>query len=104
MSWPLAAFLPVIWDRTRKAARHTEPDTLPPHTTIGDAPSYAFDMFTRGGKAAIRELLKESRPLRQFMAASTPKKAWTKATGLMLFRVEGGLVVPRLKWDEGHEN
>ncbi len=103
MSWPLAAFLPIVWQRARKAAHHEEPDTMPPHCMVGDAPSYALDAYTRSGKAAIRELLRSSKQLRQFLSANAPEKAWPRIASVMLFRVEGGLMTNRLRWHEGNE-
>lgn len=103
MSWPLAAFLPIVWHRARKAARHGEPDTMPPHCMVGDAPSYALDAYTRSGKAAIRELLGTSKQFRQFLSDNAPEKGWPKIAAVMLFRVEGGLMSNRLRWHEGNE-
>ena len=101
MSWPLAAFLPLIWHRARGATREIESDTMPPCSMIGDAPSYALDTFTRGGKTAIRELVKSSTPLRHYLTPHAPQARWPAIVALMLFRVEGGLMANRLRWKEG---
>lgn len=103
MSWPLAAFLPVVWYQSRRAARHAEPDAMPLQEMIGDAPSYALDAYTRPGKAAIRKLTESSDRLSRHLSRHAPVTAWTKITSVMLFRIEGGLLSPRLRWDEGNE-
>lgn len=101
MSWPLAAFLPLVWLQTQGAAQQVISDAFPPRTMIEDAPSYALDTYTRSGKAAIRELLKTSKPLGRFLTPHASEKVWPKIVAVMLFRVEGGLMSNRLRWTEG---
>lgn len=101
MSWPLAAFTPLVWLQYQNMPQRCEPDPLPSDTMIDDAPSYALDAYTRSGKAAIRELLRTSMPLRRYLSAHAPEKVWPKIAAVMLFRVEGGLMSNRLRWPEG---
>lgn len=101
MSWPLAAFLPLVWLQMQGTAQELISDPLPPHTMIGDAPSYSLDTYTRSGKAAIRELLKTSKPLGRFLTPHASEKVWPKIVAVMLFRVEGGLMSNRFRWTEG---
>jgi len=101
MSWPLAAFMPLVWLRFQNTVRRCEPDPLQSDTMIDDAPSYALDAYTRSGKAAIRELLRTSIRLRRFLSAHAPEKTWPKIAAVVLFRVEGGLMSNRLRWTEG---
>ena len=103
MSWPLAAYLPLVWLQMRGAVQPLFSDPFPPHSMIGDAPSYSLDAYTRSGKAAIREILSTSKPVRQFLNANAPEKAWPKIAAMMLFRVEGGLMSNRLRWAVGDQ-
>ena len=50
---PLCNFLPVLGSLLPPASHELTDDVLPPERMIGEAPSWAFDIFTREGRGAI---------------------------------------------------
>lgn len=103
MSWPLAAFLPAAWLRSQNEDRMIRSDLLSPSACLESVPSYALDTYTRSGKAAIRQLLQTSAPLRSFLGLHAPEQGWPKIVAVMLFRIEGGLMANRLRWPSGEQ-
>ena len=103
MSWPLAAFLPAVWLRSQNEDVQIQSDLLPPSACLESVPSYALDTYTRSGKAAIRQLLQTSAPLRSFLGLHAPEQDWPKIVAVMLFRIEGGLMTNRLRWPSGEQ-
>jgi len=101
--YPMAIFVPILAKMARKAALHEKIDPIPPREMIGDLPAYVFDAYTRTGKAAVARLLIESESLKQFLKTHAVEKQWRRIVGQLLFRVEGGLLVPRLRWHLGDE-
>lgn len=102
-NYPMAIFIPILAKAAQRAARHGEPDPTPATVNIGDLPAYVFDAYTRPGKAAIRQWIEESEPLRRYLKPHSSEKHWSKIIGLLLFRIEGGLLLPRLRWCLGDE-
>jgi len=97
---PLCNFLPILGSLLPPPPRNLTDDALPPERMIGDAPCWAFDIFTREGRAAIQRLL----------ARDSASSRWTKHVpgdkrveflGNIIFAVEGGLLKSRLDWSMG---
>jgi len=75
-----------------------EADEIPPELMINGTPGWAFDLYTREGRAVYaRFLAADSRSaawLRRYVAASRR----VAVLGHCVFRVEGGLVDRRVHW------
>lgn len=102
-NYPMAIFVPILTMAKPGAAQTGAPDPIPPSEMIGDLPSYVFDTYTRLGKAAIAALLIESEPVMRFLKTHAADRRGRRIVGQLLFRVEGGLLVPRLRWPLGDE-
>ncbi len=98
----MPVFFPLVWQNLQRAAWHIEPDDIPEAEMIEGVPSYAFDMFTREGKAAFRPFLHACKPLPEFLADCDVAKArWAHDLGRLIFRAEGGLLSRRMSWNLG---
>lgn len=77
-------------------------DTLSPVAWAGDVPTFAFDQYVRGGKAAIRSYVARSTAWAAFAEeAGIARSAWIVAAGELLFRADGARVTNRRAWDIG---
>jgi hypothetical protein len=76
-------------------------DPLPSETMIGDVPSWAFDLFTREGRKAMRQFLEGTSDTARWVRAHIPAERHVKFLGSVVFRIEGGLVRARLRWPTG---
>jgi hypothetical protein len=73
-------------------------DPLPPETLIGEVPSWAFDMYTREGRAALQAFLQGTSETARWVRANVPVQRRVSFLGTVVFRIEGGLVRSRLHW------
>lgn len=78
-------------------------DDFPPEVMIGDVPSWAFDMFTREGRAAFVRFLKTDCESARWIRAHIAPPRQVDFLGGIVFRVEGGLLKDRLRWPIGDE-
>ena len=77
-------------------------DTLSPVVWAGDVPTFAFDQYVRGGKAAIRSYVARSTAWAAFAEeAGIARSAWIAAAGELLFRADGARVTNRRAWATG---
>jgi hypothetical protein len=81
-----------------RQATQLESDELPPEEMIGDVPSWAVDLHSREGRAALARFL-ESDPLAaRWVRRSIRPARRVSFLGQIVFRVEDGLVVNRMPW------
>lgn len=94
--WPLSIITPLCWQavQTQPKPLYVWLDPIPVVDDYRGMPLYACDMFTRIGKACIRDLQKTIRPLKHYS---------TEQIGLGVFYVEGGRLdkVLTSEWLEG---
>lgn len=81
----------------------TANDPLPPSDLIGALPSYALDMFTREGRAALARVLSEDVGISEWIKRMTPSAGRVEFMAQLLFRVESGLLLQRRDGDVGIE-
>jgi hypothetical protein len=75
-----------------------ESDELPPEVTIGDVPSWALDVYSREGRAALAQFLETDAPAARWMRDRIKPARRVSFLGHIVFRVEGGLVANRMRW------
>jgi hypothetical protein len=68
---------------------------------IGDAPSWAFDMFTREGRRAIQSFLARDSATSRWTKKHVPGDKRVEFLGNLIFAVEGGPLKSRLVWSMG---
>lgn len=78
-------------------------DEFPPEVMIGEVPGWAYDIYTREGRAAYQSFLTGNSDSARWVCAHVPKARRLDFLGTAVFRVEGGLVRNRLRWSTGNE-
>jgi hypothetical protein len=94
----LCPFVALLHPLIQLEAATVVDDPLPPEKLIGDVPSWAFDMYSREGRAALRAFLQGSSETARWVRARIPSPARVGFLGTVVFRIEGGLVRSRLRW------
>lgn len=85
--------------------RHQEvPDVvsepLPPSVDCNGIPSWVFDKHTRVGKAAVRQLISESRVVRECLADFVPEFRAMEVASMAAFYADAIAVNRRLNWSQ----
>jgi hypothetical protein len=76
---------------------------MPPATTVGEVPGWAYDVYTREGRQALQALLQRDCDTARWVMAHVPAGQRVNFIGTVVFRVEGGLVRQRTCWPIGDE-
>jgi hypothetical protein len=95
---PLCNFLPILGSLLPPPPDELTDDVLPPERTIGDLPSWAFDMFVREGRGAIQRFLARDSATSRWTKKHVPADKRVEFLGNIVFAVEGGLLRSRLDW------
>jgi hypothetical protein len=95
---PLCNFLPILGSLLPTKPHEFTDDALPPQRMIGDAPSWAFGMFTREGRGAIQRFLARESATSRWTKTHVPGDKRVDFLGNIIFAVEGGLLKSRLAW------
>jgi hypothetical protein len=93
----LCPFVSLLACEQRQAAR-IESDQLSAEEMIGDVPSWAFDVYSREGRAALARFLQTDVPAARWIRRNVSPARRVSFLGHIVFRVEGGLVVNRMRW------
>jgi hypothetical protein len=99
MLCPLVALL----SSEQRQATPVQSDELPPEEMIGDVPSWAVDLHSREGRAALARFLETDALAARWVRGSIGPARRVSFLGQIVFRVEGGLVVNRMRWPLGDE-
>ena len=94
MLCPLVALLSC----EQRQATQLESDELPPEEMIGDVPCWAVDLYSREGRAALARFLQTDAPAARWVRRNVRPARRVSFLGHIVFRVEGGLVVNRMRW------
>jgi hypothetical protein len=73
-------------------------DDLPLEEMIGDVRSWAVDLYSREGRAALARFLQTDAPAAQWVRRNVRPARRVSFLGHIVFRVEGGLVINRMRW------
>lgn len=91
-----------LWPDSRDIELSGMDDDLPPVSWLGEAPSFAYDQYTRPGLAAIRRYAFTSPAWQEFAGRwRIARSDWPKAAGELLFRAEGAVLANRRAWATG---
>jgi hypothetical protein len=91
---PLVALL----FREPRGATQAAADDLPPEQLIGEIPSWAYDLFSREGRACFARFLQTDAPSAIWLRRHVSPGRRVAFLGHMVFRAEGGLVDHRMHW------
>jgi hypothetical protein len=81
-----------------RGSTQVDSDDLPPEEMIGDVPSWAVDLYPREGRAALARFLQTDAPAARWVRGRVRPARRVSFLGHIVFRVEGGLVVNRMRW------
>jgi hypothetical protein len=91
-------FLPLLGALLPPTPHEFTDDVLPPERMIGDAPSWAFDMFTPEGRTAMKSFLTRDNRSCLWVRKFVPRDKRLDFLANIIFAAEGGLLRPRLTW------
>ena len=72
-------------------------DDLPPGVMIADIPSWAFDMYSREGRAALSVFLRTDAASARWICGHIPRRR-VDFLGNLAYRCEGSVCSKRLHW------
>jgi hypothetical protein len=78
-------------------------DEFPPEIMIGDVPSWALDYYSREGRAAYAQFLKTDCPSARWIRSHVPSGKQIALLGHVVFRLDGGVVQNRMRWQLADE-
>ena len=81
-----------------RGSTQVDSDDLPPEEMIGDIPTWAVDLYSREGRAALARFLQTDAPAARWVRGNISPARRVSFLGHIVFRVEGGLVVNRMRW------
>jgi hypothetical protein len=73
-------------------------DELQPEEVIGDVPTWAVDLYSREGRAALARFLQTEALAARWVRRNVSPSRRVSFLGHIIFRVEGGLVTNRMRW------
>lgn len=76
-------------------------DCPPPELSIHGVPTWAYDMFVREGRHALRTFLDQNGETARWIRERVPSSERINLLGHIVFAVEGGLLRSRLDWATG---
>jgi hypothetical protein len=99
----LGPFVALLWPMRQQQIATVADDEFPPELMIGDVPGWAYDVYSREGRAALAEFIGGRTETARWVRAHIPPRQRLAFLGGIVFRVEGGLVRKRLQWKTGDE-
>jgi hypothetical protein len=99
----LCPFVALLWPLRQDQTATIEDDDSPPETMIGNVPGWAYDVYSREGRAALANFIEGRTQTARWVHDHIPPRQRVAFLGGIIFRVEGGLVRLRLRWKTGDE-
>jgi hypothetical protein len=99
----LAPFVALLWPARQQQEAKLEDDEFPTELMVGDVPGWAYDVYSREGRAALANFIEGQTETARWVRAHIPPRQRVAFLGSIVFRVEGGLVRKRLRWKTGDE-
>jgi hypothetical protein len=97
----LAPFFGLLWPARQHQTATVEDDEFPPELMIREVPGWAYDVYSREGRAAIAKFIEARTETARWVRNHIPPRQRVAFLGGIVFRVEGGLVRKRLRWKTG---
>lgn len=94
----LCPFVGLLMTDNLPADASASDDPLPPETMIGSVPSWAIDIHTREGRAALSRFSATKADMALWLRDKVPPERRIAFLGGVLFSVEGGSMKRRLRW------
>jgi hypothetical protein len=99
----LCPFVALLWPLRQDQAATIENDNFLPEVMIGDVPGWAYDLYSREGRAALARFIEGRTEAARWVNEHIPPRQRVGFLGGIVFRLEGGCVRSRLRWSTGDE-
>jgi hypothetical protein len=97
----LCPFVALLWPVRQQQTAMVEDDEVPQEAMIGDVPGWAYDLYSREGRAALANCIEGRTETARWVRAHIPPRQRVNFLGGIVFRVEGGCVRSRFRWQIG---
>jgi hypothetical protein len=94
----LCLFLALLWPLRECQTARIENDKLPAEVMVGDVPGWAYDVYSREGRAALANFIETRTETARWVRDHIPPRQRVAFLGTIVFRLEGGCVRSRLRW------
>jgi hypothetical protein len=98
---PFCTFLPLLHQQFNGSEAELRSDPLPEETIVGGIPGWAYDKFSREGRAALDRFLRADCATANWLRLHVQPGDRKAVLSHAVFRVESGLVADRLIWPTG---
>jgi hypothetical protein len=88
----LAPFVALLWPEWQQQTGMVADDEFPPELMIGEVPGWAYDVYSREGRAALANFIAGRTDTARWVRDHIPPRQRVAFLGGIVFRVEGGLV------------
>jgi MgsA AAA+ ATPase C terminal len=99
----LCPFVALLWPFRQGETATVEDDDYPPEVMLGEVPGCAYDIYSREGRAALANFIETRTETARWVRDHIPPRQRIAFLGGIVFRVEGGLVRSRLRWETGDQ-
>jgi hypothetical protein len=99
----LGPFVALLWPTRQQQPATVEGDEFPTELMIGDVPGWAYDLYSREGRAVLVNFINGSTETARWVRHHIPPRQRVAFLGGIVFQVEGGLVRKRLRWKTGDQ-
>jgi hypothetical protein len=99
----LCPFVALLWPLRQEQTVTVEDDDFPPEVIVGDVPGWAYDVYSREGRAALANFIEGRSETARWVRDHIPPRQRVAFLGGIVFRCEGGCVRSRLRWKTGDE-
>jgi hypothetical protein len=99
----LCPFVALLWSLRQKHGATVEDDEFPSELMIGGVPGWAYDVYSREGRAALANFIEAQTETARWVRDHIPPRQRIAFLGGIVFRLEGGCVRNRLRWETGDE-
>ena len=98
----LCALVALLSRETRQADQF-QSDELPQEEMVEGIPTWAIDIYSREGRAAVAHFLQTDALAADWVKSNVAPRNRVSFLGHIVFRVEGGLVTNRMRWTLAEE-
>ena len=99
----LCPFVALLWPLQQDQTATIENDKLPAEVIIGDVPGWTYDVYSREGRAALATFIEGRTETARWVRDHIPPRQRVTFLGGIVFRLEGGCVQFRLRWETGDQ-